>query len=841
MASIASGARDKGHDGSLHHRRGLLPEPGPRPLSPEVDELTAKTKALSLAGSLRWRQFMIKSGNVAIVLALLALVRLWRIADQKTVTWDEAHFGKFGSHYLKREYYFDVHPPLGKLLVALLGWMAGYRGDFDFGSGNSYGDEVNFVPMRVFNAVFGILVAPLAYKTALYMGYGQWACWFISLLVVFEFQSLTLSKFILLDLFLLFFTVATFYALVRVHDLRVRGAILTGEGYRWLAGLGVCVGCVCSVKWVGLFVTVLVGLYTIYDLLIRTYQVGSELYLEKVGGVARVAESDEKKSSLGYERVKTTPGLTPVRLELPIEPKHKVPPPVALRVPSFAKEPVSIRSYFTHWVVRVATLILIPMAIYLAAFKVHFVVLNRSGSGDGSTSTLNQLALHGNQVVLGPRDVMYGLMVTLRLQGLLPNLLHSHQSVYPEGSEMQQCTTYGYRDSNNDFFFEFPVADCVTGRVATMDGLAPEDYRVPLTEGSTVRIVHRETGRMLRANADHRGLMLKQHIEVAFHHSLDDQVLDLEADQLAIKLVDPAWFGDEWVVEIAEQVKSPLHPNENATVVHPVLTNLRFRHAELGCYLATTGVSYPGWGFGQGEVVCQYALMKRDKSTWWNVEDHTNDQVPTPDHYEPPKPQFFKEFMLLNYGMMALNNALVPDPDKFDRLALKWWQWPTLNVGLRMGLWGMSDRRYYLIGHPFITWFLTLCLGIFVLYSAVLLLRWQRQLLVGYGPFEARWNRYLVRGLLPFAGWFLNFWPFVVMGRVTYVHHYVPAQYFATLVAGFILDEAASLFGRTRPVVYLTAIAGVLGGYAYFYPLTQGMTGPTTNYRYLRLLDSWTV
>ncbi|KAF6741536.1 Dolichyl-phosphate-mannose-protein mannosyltransferase-domain-containing protein [Ephemerocybe angulata] len=124
---------------------------------------------------------------VPVVYTLLSCrTRFHRIGASNTVIRDEAHFGKFGSHYLKREFYFDVHPPLGKMLVGLAGLLSGYGGSFEFKSGEVYSDTVPYVATRVMLATFGVLMVPLPWFTSVELGTSQWACHLTTLMVLLE-------------------------------------------------------------------------------------------------------------------------------------------------------------------------------------------------------------------------------------------------------------------------------------------------------------------------------------------------------------------------------------------------------------------------------------------------------------------------------------------------------------------------------------------------------------------------------------------------------------------------------------------------------------------------------
>jgi dolichyl-phosphate-mannose-protein mannosyltransferase len=150
------------------------------------------------------------------------------------------------------------------MLVGLSGYLAGYNGSFEFKSGERYPEDVNYTFMRVFNAFFGAVCVPLAYYTAKELRFRRPTVYLVTLMVLCENSYATISRFILLDSMLLCFTFTTVLCWARFH--RLQNKSFSPEWFAWLFLTGLSIGCVCSVKLVGLFCTALVGLYTIEDL-----------------------------------------------------------------------------------------------------------------------------------------------------------------------------------------------------------------------------------------------------------------------------------------------------------------------------------------------------------------------------------------------------------------------------------------------------------------------------------------------------------------------------------------------------------------------------------------------
>ncbi|KAH3899250.1 probable Dolichyl-phosphate-mannose--protein mannosyltransferase 6 [Saccharomycodes ludwigii] len=698
------------------------------------------------------RNVLIKIRDIVAPLLITFLsfyLRFDGIAKSRKVVWDEAHFGKFGAHYIKHDFYHDVHPPLGKMLIGLSEYLAGFNNtEFNFESGAVYPDDVDFKTMRQFNAVFGALCAPVAYFTAKELNFNSiFTVYLISLMVCCELTYVCLSKFILLDSILLFFTFTTYHCMVKLYKLRKEQ--LTKKWWLWLFLTGINIGCVCSVKWVGLFVTASVGVYTVWELF-----------------------QHHCDSTLTWKK------------------------------------------YSRHWLLRIINLIVIPFLVYLFCFRVHFTLLYKSGEGDGVTNSLFQANLQGSKIDVTntPRDVYFGSKVTIRSHGLSPSLLHSHIQTYPKGSNQHQVTGYGHMDSNNDWIIKYPRSEH-----------GEENYG-PVYDGSLIRLSHVNMGCNLHSH------------EIPSHVSKGN----FEVSGYGSEIVGDK--KDDWVVEIVKQLKpgDADYPEEDPNVLHPISTYFRLRHKQLGCYLTTTGLTYPNWGFNQNEIVCKDSWMKKDKSTWWNIEYHTNEKLPAPEKpYVVPKSSFWEDFVLINYAMASSNNALVPDYDKYDNLASDAWEWPTLHIGLRLCGWSSIDIRYYLLGSPFNTWLSTLSLVILVNIFIVSYLLWKRQVLrVG----QETTSDFFIKGIMPFISWAFHYLPFVIMARVTYVHHYLPALYFAMLVFVYVVDLSLGKLNKfIRVPLYLLLLCGCLYTYLYFAPFAQGMEGNPSAYAYLKWLPGWKI
>ncbi|KAM9916063.1 hypothetical protein OXX59_010245, partial [Metschnikowia pulcherrima] len=135
-----------------------------------------------------------------------------------------------------------------------------------FPSGEVYPDYIDYTKMRLFQATFSALCTPLAYFTAKEMGFSIPATWLYTTMVTFELSYITLGKFILLDSPLLFFTALTVFTFARFNNFNTPKLQFSRKWWKWLLLNGVAIGLTCSTKMVGLFVTTLVGIYTVVDL-----------------------------------------------------------------------------------------------------------------------------------------------------------------------------------------------------------------------------------------------------------------------------------------------------------------------------------------------------------------------------------------------------------------------------------------------------------------------------------------------------------------------------------------------------------------------------------------------
>jgi dolichyl-phosphate-mannose--protein O-mannosyl transferase len=150
---------------------------------------------------------------IIVLLVLFAFfLRIYHLGQIKTEIFDEVYFVNFAKNYLSGTTFFDIHPPLGKLIIAL-----GIKifGDTPF-------------DWRIMSAIFGTMLVPLIYLTGKELA-GKTVGIFAAIIVSFDGMLLVYSRLGLMDIFLVFFLFASFYAFLKFsNNFKFLNLILAG-------------------------------------------------------------------------------------------------------------------------------------------------------------------------------------------------------------------------------------------------------------------------------------------------------------------------------------------------------------------------------------------------------------------------------------------------------------------------------------------------------------------------------------------------------------------------------------------------------------------------------------
>jgi dolichyl-phosphate-mannose--protein O-mannosyl transferase len=206
------------------------------------------------------RDFGHRDSIDAIDCALLLLIeclsyglRLWTFQYPPSVVFDETYFGNFTNHYINGEYFFDIHPPLAKLIIFGFMKASGYTGDLQF-AGGSYNSE-DYVMFRLIPITFSSLVPPLVYFALRISFFSRSAAIVAASILLFDTSMMVEGRLVLTDGILHFFT--ALHILTCAYFMRFRPG--TWKWLRLMLATSVSLACAISCKYTALSLCFFVG------------------------------------------------------------------------------------------------------------------------------------------------------------------------------------------------------------------------------------------------------------------------------------------------------------------------------------------------------------------------------------------------------------------------------------------------------------------------------------------------------------------------------------------------------------------------------------------------------
>jgi len=647
-----------------------------------------------------------------VLLTVLGFVtRFWGISHPDQVVFDEVHFGKFASYYLQRTYFFDVHPPFGKLLFAFAGWLVGYDGAFLFENiGDSYiANHVPYVAYRAMPALMGALTVSVVYLIMWESGYSLPACILATSLVLFDNAHVGQTRLILLDATLVLFMALSVLCYIRFYKLRHDP--FGRKWWKWLLLTGICMSCVISTKYVGAFTFFSIGVPVLIDLW-------------------DLLDVNRKQG--------------------------------ALSLPDFAK----------HFTARLVGLAVVPFLMYLFWFQVHFAILSRSGPGDDFMTPEFQETLSDNYMAQQSVAIDYFDNLSMRHKDTKV-YLHSHADRYPlryeDGrisSQGQQVTGYPHNDTNN--LWQIVPSVAMEGR----------GHRVK--NGDIVRFRHLVTDSYLLTH------------DVASPYYPTNQ----EFTTMPPEEANGARFNDT-LFEIKIDNGKPSQEFKTLS------SHFKLIHVPTKVAMWTHTTQLPDWAYKQAEINGNKNTLQT--SNTWYVEEIQGIEADSPrlikEVRKPKSMPFLKKYLELQRAMFYHNNALTSS-HPYASFPI---QWPFLLRGVSFWTENETKSQIYFLGNPVGWWLASALLAVF----AGILFADQLSVRRGVDALDRRTRSRLYNSTgFFFLLWAAHYFPFFIMGRQLFLHHYLPAHLASCLVAGAIVEfifniepqELATVSG-TNPIV----------------------------------------
>ena len=661
------------------------------------------------------------------------MVRLYNIADPGVASFGEKHYCQLVKRYFEKEFFVDIHPPLGKLVYFWIARISGWNGEFNMHDmGDKFEESFPYLAMRLFLALCGVYTVVGTYYILRVSLCRRLVSLFGSLLVLFENSFITQSRFILLDsplIACITYTIAMYLTFQNSNPF--------SRGWKFfLVCTGVGLGISASIKLASLFVFAWIFVLT-----------GFQLW-EYLGDLE-----------------------------------------------------VLLFQLAKHIFYRIICLILVPIAIYLSIFSLHFRMLTKPTPEIGEFSPRFKVAFEDSGYLTErPAAVVSGSKVTLKHNGL-EKYLHSHDYHYPSGTQEQQVSLYGGNfNSDNEWIL-----------VSAKENLDESSQNLKaITHGEEVRLLHKNTGKYLHV-LDVRP-PLSEH-DYAYEISCSTYDNNDDSNYLfRVRIV---------------RTKVPVDTKLPFIKLRATQTLFQLINRNNNCYLLSHPRKLPSWGFRQNEVLCIEGPTM--PNSLWYVEENSHPLLD--DDLGRQRilltPPSFWEKVLEYHQVMARRNRAITEEHPEESSPEKW---PITLAGIvyhssktEESLSDSQGSQVYFLGNLAIYYISVLAILFITVLGSLKFLLFQLNPYKESRPLNQ--NGFIYANVISYAlGWYISYLPMFHLNRQLFLYHYLVALYFAILTTAL---SAEYIIGKTPILGYFLVMlssALSLRCFYQFLPLIYGLS-----------------